>query len=385
MWKHIAANALTLGVVVIAAIAVAVGLGRSTWSDRGPLREAAFFEVPRGATLRQVSKALGTAGIVSSDTIFRLGAEYTDRVDDLKFGTYEIPAGASMPEVLDIITTGGAGVFPYTVTYLVRSGGAEYRLRERRPGQEAATDLASFAAGEPVPEAYTALLEGGASVTWRVAVAPGLTSWEVVEGLKGADFLEGDVPDVPAEGVLAPDTYDVSSSSDRAALIERMQETQARRLAAAWGERAPGLPVETPQEALILASIVEKETGLPEEREVVASVFVNRLNQGMRLQTDPTVIYGITRGQGPLGRGIRASELRRETPWNTYVIDGLPPTPIANPSEASIRAALNPDATDYVFFVADGTGGHAFAETLAEHNDNVARWRAIEAQRSDDG
>ena len=134
-----------------------------------------------------------------------------------------------------------------------------------------------------------------------------------------------------------------------------------------------------------MASIVEKETGIAEERGQVASVFVNRLRDGMKLQTDPTVIYGVTKGEGVLGRGLRQSELRRETPWNTYVIDGLPPTPIANPGRAAIAAALNPDTTPYLFFVADGTGGHAFAETLAEHNENVARWREIEAQQGQDG
>ena len=133
---------------------------------------------------------------------------------------------------------------------------------------------------------------------------------------------------------------------------------------------------------MVTQSIVEKETGVPEERGQVASVFTNRLNEGMRLQTDPTVIYGITRGQGVLGRGLRQSELRGNTPWNTYVIDGLPPTPIANPGRASIEAALNPDSTDFIFFVADGTGGHAFATNLADHNHNVAAWRAIEAERA---
>ena len=161
-----------------------------------------------------------------------------------------------------------------------------------------------------------------------------------------------------------------------------MEENQAQILAELWQARAEGLPFDTPEEAMVLASIVEKETGVPEERRQVASVFVNRLERGIRLQTDPTVIYGVTNGQGALGRGLRQSELRRETPYNTYVIDGLPPTPIANPGRASIEAALNPDATDYLYFVADGTGGHAFAETLAEHNENVARWRAIEAERA---
>ena len=161
-----------------------------------------------------------------------------------------------------------------------------------------------------------------------------------------------------------------------------METAQARILAEAWAERAADLPISSPEEALILASIIEKETGVPEERRQVASVFVNRLNKGIRLQTDPTVIYGITKGEGILGRGLRQSELQRETPYNTYVIDGLPPTPIANPGRASILAALNPDDTPFIFFVADGTGGHAFADNLADHNRNVAAWRAIEAQKS---
>jgi len=169
---------------------------------------------------------------------------------------------------------------------------------------------------------------------------------------------------------------------DRVALIQQMQSKQELLLADAWANRAADVPYDTPEEALIMASIIEKETGLPDERRQVASVFVNRLRQGMRLQTDPTVIYGITNGQGVLGRGLRQSELRGETPYNTYVIDGLPPTPIANPGRASIEAALDPAETDFVFFVADGTGGHAFAVTLAEHNENVARWRQIEAERS---
>tara|TARA_R110002095_G_scaffold165572_1_gene143749 strand:- start:85 stop:606 length:522 start_codon:yes stop_codon:yes gene_type:complete len=160
-----------------------------------------------------------------------------------------------------------------------------------------------------------------------------------------------------------------------------MITSQEKRLAAAWDARDPGLPVESPEELLILASIVEKETGVPEEREQVASVFVNRLNQGMRLQTDPTVIYGITKGQGVLGRGLRRSELRGETPFNTYVIPGLPPAPIANPGRASLMAAAQPAKEDFVFFVADGTGGHAFAVTLEQHNANVARWRKIESER----
>jgi UPF0755 protein len=160
-----------------------------------------------------------------------------------------------------------------------------------------------------------------------------------------------------------------------------MQQRQELLVAAAWENRSPDAAVETPEEMLILASIIEKETGVAEERGQVGSVFTNRLTRGMRLPTDPTVIYGVTQGEGVLGRGLRQSELRKVTPWNTYVIEGLPPTPIANPGKASLAAAVNPDTTDYVFFVADGTGGHAFAETLQEHNRNVAKWRQIEAQR----
>jgi UPF0755 protein len=198
------------------------------------------------------------------------------------------------------------------------------------------------------------------------------------------DILEGDPGERPPEGMLAPDSYEVTPGDERAAILAEMQERQVLRINAAWEGRSADAAVETPEEMLILASIIEKETGVAEERGQVASVFTNRLKRGMRLQTDPTVIYGVTQGEGVLGRGLRQSELRRVTPWNTYVIEGLPPTPIANPGFASLEAAVNPDETDYLFFVADGTGGHAFAETLAEHNRNVVKWRQIEAERSSD-
>jgi len=212
-----------------------------------------------------------------------------------------------------------------------------------------------------------------------------VTSWQVVEALKRADFLTGEIAEVPAEGTLSPVSYEVDKGSARADLIAEMAAGQVRVLADLWASRAADLPYDTPEQALIMASIVEKETGIAEERRQVASVFVNRMRLGMKLQTDPTVIYGITKGEGILGRGLRQSELRRETPWNTYVIDGLPPTPIANPGALSIEASLNPDTTDYLFFVADGSGGHAFAKTLADHNENVARWRIIEAQQGAEG
>ncbi len=215
----------------------------------------------------------------------------------------------------------------------------------------------------------------------RLALAEGVTSWQVVQALNAVPVLRGDITEIPDEGSLAPNSYEVRAGDTRASVIDRMRQDQALILQEAWENRQADLPYKTPQEALIMASIIEKETALAEERRTISSVFVNRLRRDMPLQTDPTVIYGITKGQGILGRGLRRSELRANTPWNTYTNKGLPVTPIANPGEASIKAALDPDGAEFIFFVADGTGGHAFAKTLAEHNQNVAKWRAIEAQR----
>jgi UPF0755 protein len=259
------------------------------------------------------------------------------------------------------------------------------RLRERLPGTGEIVALATFSYEDGTPEVYSRLVEEEQITVYRVAIPEGLTSWQIVQGLNQADFLDGQVADIPAEGSLAPDTYEVRRGDDRNAILERMRAAQEVILAEVWAGRTEGLPIATAEEALILASIIEKETSVPDERRQVSSVFVNRLNQGMRLQTDPTVIYGVTNGRGVLGRGIRQSELRDDNPWNTYVIDGLPPTPIANPGRAAIEAAVDPDTTPYIFFVADGTGGHAFSVTLEEHNENVARWRQIEAERAASG
>ncbi|MEL6336871.1 MAG: endolytic transglycosylase MltG, partial [Pseudomonadota bacterium] len=183
------------------------------------------------------------------------------------------------------------------------------------------------------------------------------------------------------EGSLAPETYFVARGDSRTEVLRRMQVAQQQILDQAWGNRQAALPLAGPNEVLILASIVEKETGVDGERGQVASVFVNRLNRGMPLQSDPTVIYGITKGQGGLGRGLRRSELDRRTDWNTYRIPGLPITPIANPGREAIEAVVNPEQTPFLYFVADGTGGHAFSRTLEEHNRNVAVWRRIERER----
>lgn len=386
MWKHVAANGLSLLIVLAIGVAVAVGWGQRQWTAEGPLEEAIFFEVPRGASLRAVSEDLAEAGAVSSAMIFRLGTEYADRAGDLRFGSYEIPAGAPMETVLEIVTAGGPSSFRYAATYVLRiEGTGELRLRERLPGTGEIVELATFSYEEGVPEVYTDLVANEQITVYRVAIPEGLTSWQIVQGLNQADFLTGEVVDIPSEGSLAPDTYEVQRGDDRNEILARMRASQEAILAEVWEDRVEDLPIATPEEALILASIIEKETSVPDERRQVSSVFVNRLNRGMRLQTDPTVIYGVTNGRGVLGRGIRQSELRDENPWNTYVIDGLPPTPIANPGRAAIEAAVNPDTTPYVFFVADGTGGHAFSETLEEHNRNVAIWRQIEAERAASG
>ncbi|MEM6650198.1 MAG: endolytic transglycosylase MltG, partial [Pseudomonadota bacterium] len=208
----------------------------------------------------------------------------------------------------------------------------------------------------------------------------GLTTRQIIARLKEAPMLVGEVTIELKEGDLLPETYSYQRGDNRDSIIERMKEAHDDVLAVLWETRAEGLPLDTPEEAVILASIVEKETGIAAERPRVAGVFINRLNKGMRLQSDPTIIYGLTGGE-PLGRGIRLSELRKETPYNTYVIRGLPPTPIANPGRDALAAVLNPLETNDLYFVADGTGGHVFATNLAQHNRNVAKWRRIERER----
>jgi UPF0755 protein len=194
-------------------------------------------------------------------------------------------------------------------------------------------------------------------------------------------LLQGEVA-IPAEGSLLPETYKVPRSMSRAKLVAQMSRAQKSVIDELWPKRQAGLPIKSQQEAIILASIVERETAMAEERPLVAAVFVNRLKKRMRLQSDPTIIYGLVGGQGKLGRPIRRSEIRRHTPYNTYRIKALPPTPIANPGRAAIAAVLNPADSQALYFVADGTGGHVFANTLAEHNRNVRRWRQIEKQKN---
>ena len=381
MWKHIAANALTLLIVAFALLAGMVAMGQRAFVAVGPLEQPICLRVERGASLRAVATSLAEQGAVDSPMLFRLGAQYDGRDGQLRFGAYLVPAGASMDQILDLVTQGGASTCGTEVVLRIGVTQAGYLVRELDPAtnrfvetQELPLETSEF------PADYQAVA-AQADTRFRITLAEGATSWQVWSALGQAEFLTGEPGEIPAEGTLSPDSYEVRRGADRAELMAEMAARQAAILAAAWETRVPGLPLASAEEALILASIVEKETGVADERRLVASVFLNRLRVPMRLQTDPTVIYGITLGQGVLGRGLRRSELAAATPYNTYQIDGLPPTPIANPGQASIEAVLNPETSPYLYFVADGSGGHAFAATLAEHNANVARWRQIEAQQ----
>jgi conserved hypothetical protein, YceG family len=381
MWKHIAANALTLLIVAFVMLAGVMAMGRHAFLAPGPLEQPICLRVEQGASLRAVAASLDEQGAVSSPMLFRVGAQYDGRDRGLRFGSYLVPAGSSMDQILDIVTRGGASTCGTEVVLRIGVTAANYEVRELDPATNRFVETVDLPLETTeFPAEYTSVVQA-ADTRFRIVVAEGATSWQIWNAIENAEFLTGSVAEVPPEGHLAPDGYEVRRGADRAELLTRMQAAQESFLAQAWENRVEGLPFETPEEALTLASIVEKETGVAEERRVVASVFINRLGVPMRLQTDPTVIYGITRGQGVLGRGLRRSELNADTPYNTYRIDGLPPTPIANPGRAAIEAVLNPETTDYLYFVADGTGGHVFATTLAQHNENVARWRQIEAQQ----
>ncbi|WP_347313104.1 endolytic transglycosylase MltG [Defluviimonas sp. SAOS-178_SWC] len=381
MWRNIASNFLTIAILLLVMAAGLVAWGQRQYAGPGPLAEAICFKVERGATLRRVATDLSGQGAIASEYIFRVGADYEDKAGSLKAGSFLITPNASMQEIVDTITRSGQSTCGTEVNFRIGVNASDIVVRELDPATNRYEEVVKFdPSAEAVPQDYLDRAQES-DVRFRITLAEGVTSWQVVDALKRAEFLDGEAGEVPPEGHLAPDSYEVVRGGSRADLLAEMRRRQEAVLAELWASRAEGLPYATPEEALTMASIVEKETGVPEERPRVASVFLNRLAQGMKLQTDPTVIYGLTKGQGVLGRGLRQSELRGRTPYNTYVIDGLPPTPIANPGRESIAAALDPETTDYLFFVADGSGGHAFATTLAEHNDNVAKWRAIEAQQ----
>ncbi|MDA8232108.1 MAG: endolytic transglycosylase MltG [Magnetospirillum sp.] len=310
---------LLLPVVLVAAVAVwAAFQGHRQFVSPGPLAEAKTVIVPKGAGLGAVARSLTDAGVIGNRWILIVGA----RLHALhpKAGEYLFPAAVSPRDALTMMAE-------------------------------------------------------GRTVVHKLTIAEGLTVRRVLDIVRQADYLAGNVTRIPAEGSLLPETWYLSRDDRRDEVIARMAKSMRQTLDALWAGRAEGLPLKTEEEALVLASIVERETGIADERPKVAAVFENRLRLGMKLQSDPTVIYGLSGGLGVLDRPLTHEDLVVRHPWNTYVIDGLPPSPIANPGKASIEAVLHPAASDALYFVADGTGRHVFARTLDEHNANVAKWR----------
>jgi UPF0755 protein len=273
--------------------------------------------------------------------------------------------GSNLPQIAGTLADSGVIRLPFTFGVLAKLTGGGGRLRAGEyavPARASAFDILQ-------------MIRAGKIVRHLVTVPEGLSSAQVADILNGNPVLSGEAPVAP-EGSIMPQTYDVERGQDRAGVVAEMEAAQKKLLDQMWAERAPGLPYKTLEQALAMASIVEKETALPAERAHVAGVYLNRLAKGMLLESDPTIIYGITKGR-PLGRSLTHADVVDPTPWNTYVVAGLPPTPIANPGRASIEAALHPLQTHDLFFVADGTGGHVFSQTFEEHTKNVARWRGI--------
>ncbi|WP_206419969.1 endolytic transglycosylase MltG [Minwuia thermotolerans] len=316
--------ALLLAVIAVFGAAVAGWLGWERYNEPGPLAEAATVIIEPGDGPRRIASKLDAAGVIGDPMLFLAAVRLTERGGRLKAGEFRFEAGTSMRTVIGDIVA-------------------------------------------------------GRTVVRRITVPEGLTSWQIAALLDDAPALDGETP-VAEEGALLPETYHYNHGDSRAAIVERMRAARDAALADLWAGRAEGLPLRTPGEAVILASIVEKETGVAGERPRVAAVFVNRLRKGMRLQSDPTVIYALTEGKADLGRPLSRADLKTDSPYNTYAVKGLPPTAIANPGRAALEAVLNPSQTNELYFVADGSGGHAFAKTLAEHNRNVRRWRRLQRE-----
>jgi UPF0755 protein len=322
---------LSLVVLVLLGASALFYFGKMQFDGQGPLTAETTFLVKRGAGIAEVSNSLENREIVSDARIFRYGMRTLGHENDLKAGEYAIPAGASMRDVMNILISGKSIMYPLTI-----------------------------------PE--------------------GLTVKQIFDRISADPTLIGDMPkDMPPEGSLFTDTLNFTRGTTRSEIIDRMVASQKKLVDEAWAKRNPDLPVKDKNEFVTLASIVEKETGIASERPHVASVFVNRLKKGMRIQSDPTIIYGLFGGAGkPSDRPIFKSDIEKPTPYNTYVINGLPPTPIANPGKAALEAVANPLDTEDLYFVADGTGGHVFSKTLQEHNANVRKWRSVEQQKNID-
>jgi UPF0755 protein len=279
--------------------------------------------------------------------------------------TVVLKRGSGLPQIAETLADAGVIRLPFTFALLAKATGGGQHLRAGEysiPARATAFDILG-------------MIRAGRIVRHLVTIPEGLSSAQVADILNANPVLTGRVQP-PPEGSIMPQTYDVERGQDRREVLQMMMDAQDKLVAGLWADRKPGLPYRNVSQALAMASIVEKETALPAERPHVASVYLNRLRKGMRLESDPTIIYGMTKGR-PLGRSLTHAEVIDPTPYNTYVITGLPPTPIANPGRAAIEAALHPTDSNDLFFVADGTGGHVFAESFEEHTKNVARWRQI--------
>jgi UPF0755 protein len=321
---------ITIVLVVMIVVGGGYIYGRQKIEAPGPLQEDKIVNIPARAGMTDIADTLQREGVIDNNRWAFIGAVFALKArSDLKPGEYSFQKNASLRDVIGTIVDGK--VVQHSVT---------------------------------IPE--------------------GLTSEQIVARLTDNDIFAGSVREVPREGTLLPETYKFPRGTTRDQVIARMQQSQKRVLAEIWERRNPDIPVKTPEQLVTLASIVEKETGKPDERSRVAAVFVNRLRQKIKLQSDPTIIYGLVGGKGTLGRPIKRSEIQQPSPYNTYVIDGLPPGPIANPGRASLEAAANPARTRDLFFVADGSGGHAFTETYDQHQKNVAKLRAMEKQIQND-
>jgi UPF0755 protein len=326
----IAGNAVfTLLILLVLGGGAAFVMGKAHFEAAGPLEEDKVVNIPPRLGLVEIAELLRHEGVISENNAIFIGSVFALKArTELKFGEYIFAKHASVRDVLETMVEGKVVQHPITV-----------------------------------PE--------------------GLTSEQTVQILLDSDVLTGNVNAIPREGSLLPGTYSENRGATREQVIQRMQTAQARLLKDVWEHRSPDLPLKTPEQLVILASIIEKETGKPEERTRVAAVFVNRLKQKIKLQSDPTIIYGLVFGKGKLDHPITKSEKEQPTPYNTYVIDGLPPGPITNPGRASLEAAANPARTKELFFVADGTGGHAFSDSYDQHQKNVVKLRSIEQEAKD--
>jgi UPF0755 protein len=319
-WLAVAAGGL------LAATALAAGFLFHAFDAPGPVAGPSIIVVPKGLGVSAIGGLMARNGVIRSAFVFEAGVRLTGNAGALRAGEYEFPGNASTRTVMDVLVSGKT---------LVR----------------------------------------------KLTAPEGTTSAQILNLVTVAYGLDGPVGPIPEEGRLLPDTYHYSWGDPRHVLIARMEHAMGVAVAALWRDRAPGLPIASPHDAVILASIVEKETGKPDERARIAGVFYNRMRRGMPLQSDPTVAYGRAVAEGNpdrvLGRPLTRKDLETPDPYNTYQQRGLPPGPICNPGRAALLAVLHPEATDALYFVADGSGGHAFAQTLAEHNRNVARWRRL--------